>query len=329
MSIPVQFSNLRRPSIIKGGYSHYKSIKKRINDTKDENLIQVPHWYFPHAGHTGSIWIELQPLELKSINSAGRGGNYDVSKFGPLYKFLAPDDGILEASNHEWNTYETIFSKLLAMEAKLGTAWTQGQQIAGSLWGSVVRAFEAGDFPSGEQMLAALHAAVAVDIPKKKVDAPLSYTNSPRRQFMFTFQLLSEGLKTDLVEIVKNISAYSAPSSVGNIHIKWPHLWSIQTDPKGVLDVDLAACTSVQSTWKHPYKNGIPQRCELTLNFTDISPLFADTIRVGSLVRIAKNLDRKSFAEDVKDRTTFSATKEINKVKDRAKWVAGKLGYPS
>jgi hypothetical protein len=325
----LSISGIRKPSIVKSGWSHYKSISKRIKDARTQNLIQIPNWYFPHSGFTGGLWLELQPQELKRINSRGRGGYYEIDKLGPVYRFLAPNDGIQEAHNHEWSTYETIFSKLLALEAKVSVGLDQAGQIGESLMGSINRAFAAGKFPSGRQMMEAIKAATAVDVPTKKIDAPLAYTNSPRRQFMVTFPLLSEGLKTNLVEIVKDISAYAAAKNINESYIGWPHLWSIQSSPRGILDIDLAACTSVQTTWQHPYRNGIPQRCELTLSFLDVSPLFAQTIRFGNLITISDNLEQNSFAESVKRANNFSLSTEIEDIKNSIKQVTDRLGYPS
>jgi len=325
----LSISGIRKPSLIKAGWSHYKSIDKRIKDARTENLIQIPNWYFPHSGFTGGLWIEFQPQELKRINSRGRGGYYEIDKLGPVYRFLAPNDGLQEAHNHEWSTYETIFSKLLALESKLVVGAEQAKQIGSSLMGSINRAFASGEWPSGQEISAALQTAVAVDIPNRKIDAPLAYTNSPRRQFMVTFPLLSEGLKTNLVQIVKDISAYAAAKNINDSYIGWPHLWSIQTSPRGIIDIDLAACTSVQTTWQHPYRNGVPQRCELTLSFLDVSPLFAQTIRFGNLINISKNLKQESYSESIKRSNNFSLKTEIEDIKDSIKQVTDRLGYPS
>ncbi len=322
-------SGLKKNALIRAGYSHGKSIHKRVVDFTNPNLIQIPNWYFPHSGFTGSLWIELQPYKLERINAGGRGGTYKTNKLGPVYRFLAPMDGIQETHNHEWSEYQTIYSRLLGLESKIGTGIDQFQAAGGSIAGDISRAFSEGRFPTARDVGNSIRkAAASTDVPNKKVDSPLAYTNSPRRIFLFTFPLLSEGLKTNLVEIVKDIQAYSAPSTTeGDITINWPHLWSLQSEPRGVLDIDLAACTSVQVTWQHPYKNGIPQRCELTLGFTDVSPLFAETIRVGSLIEISENLDQNNYDEEVRKKGTL--TGEIESIKNQVKTAMEKLGYPS
>jgi hypothetical protein len=320
-------NGIPKNSAIRTAYSHYKSAERRIETFQNENLIQIPSFYFPHSGYTGSLWIEMQPRKLDQINTGGRAGTFKTTEEGPVYRFLAPVDGIQETHNHDWQVYESMYTKLLKMFTNLEIGISQAKSIFGQ--GSVEfnRFLESGQLPSARDVSNAVLRASSYEKPKKKIDSPLAYENSARRQFYFTFPLLSEGLKTDLVRIVKDLQVYAAPSQgEGVVGIEWPWVWNIQSEPRGILDVDIAACTSIQTTWLDPYLGGVPQRCEITFSFTDISPLFADTIIYGSLVNIdsgTKDKEHKSFEEHLKEKGTLP--KEIQgMVKD----VKEKLGYP-
>ena len=99
-------NGIPKNSAIRTVYSHYKSAERRIETFQNENLIQIPSFYFPHSGYTGSLWIEMQPRKLDQINTGGRGGTFRTTEEGPRYRFLAPVDGIQETHNHDWQVYE-------------------------------------------------------------------------------------------------------------------------------------------------------------------------------------------------------------------------------
>jgi hypothetical protein len=321
-------NGIPKNALLRTVWSHYKSAERRINTAQNKDLIQVPSVYFPHSGFTGALWIELQPRKLDQINTGGRGGTYRTTDVGTTYRFLAPVDGILEAHNHDWQVYESMQAKLLKLFSDLEIGISKAGQSFAVLkeeFGKSLRGLVEGKIPSGKSLTDAVLKSVSYDVPKRKIDSPLAYETSARREFLFTFPLVSEGLKTDLVDIVKQIQQKAAPTRSGNsINIEWPWVWSIQSNPPGVLDVDLAACTSVQVSWNEPYLSGVPQRCDLTLGFRDISPLFAETIVFGSLVNI--NPDQKpqeSYSTLLTNKGTLP--KEIKGVIEN---VREKLGGP-
>ena len=313
-------------ALLRTVWSHYKSAERRIETSTNENLIQIPGAYFPHSGYTGGLWVEFQPRKLTQITTGGRGGTYRTTEEGPIYRFLAPIDGILEAHNHEWGVYESMQAKLLKLFSNLEVGLEKIEHAGSTLANEVrniYRDLRAGKLPTGSRMEQALLKAAAFNIPKRKIDSPLAYETSARRQYLLTFPLLSEGLKTDLISVVKDIQVYAAPKRTGNtINIEWPYVWSIQSEPKGILDVDLAAMTSVQVSWLDPYINGVPQRCDLTLGFTDISPLFGESIIYGSLVNINPGqAEQKSYSELLSDKG--SLPKEIKSAIEKVRETLG------
>lgn len=305
----LSYSGLPKSHLLRQGYSGTKGVKKLVRDFKTENLVQIPGAYFPHALHTGSLWVEMQPVELLNVNTGGnRGGSYRTGAEGPVYRFLAPDDGVQEVHNYDWEEYESMSTKLLNTINTIEAGTKQIKQIASQTVNQMKRSYD--QWASGKGLASIspkdfIANAVGVTKPKFKIDSPLAFKTSHRRQFTLTFNLLSEGF-TDLTKHVKKIQAYAAPESTDRFSIKYPHIWKVHSNPTGVLDIDIAACTSCQVNWMRPYFRGKPQRCELTLSFTDISPLFASTIKEGGIVNVTSTGRETSFSSS-------DADKEFNK----------------
>ena len=55
--------------------------------------------------------------------------------------------------------------------------------------------------------------------------------------------------------------------------------------------MEQAAMTSIQPTWFYPYVDGYPTRCSLTINVTDMSPLFQRTITEGTIINVHPSSD--------------------------------------
>jgi hypothetical protein len=247
---------------------------------KEVPYVKIPGKTFPHAGFKNALWITLQAMEIESIITGGRG-SIRTGKKKTLFKFLAPAQ-ILETHVHDWEEYKSIQSRLLEKLLTLEA----GTEKIGGIFTNLKRQFQSTKkLPAGQRIKAALQ-GFSYAIPKYKVDSPLSYTGSRRRQWQFTFQLASADGGADIVQAVKLLQKYAAPRSKGTIAIDFPHVFSINTEPKGLLKVNYAALQSVTPTWKAPYIDGYPILCELAVEFRDMSPLFERTITEGSLINV-------------------------------------------
>jgi hypothetical protein len=250
------------------------------------NLIQIPGDFFPHTNFKEALWILMIPKQLKGMNTAGRGGTLRIGKTGTAFKFLAPET-IIEAHNHDWQEYETIQSKLLQKIVSYSTAYQQGSDIAAGVKRELGKLFRAGKFPSGRQLLNATIGASSVGVPKYKVDTPLVYKNSQRRNWQLTFILADSVGGYKIMSAVKQIQKYAAPSSRQDVlAIEFPWVFELRTVPEGLIQADFAALTSIQPSWMSPYIKGRPTRCELTLSFVDMSPLFEKTIESGGIINV-------------------------------------------
>jgi len=81
---------------------------------------------------------------------------------------------------------------------------------------------------------------------------------------------------------------YSSPESTSSIGINLPYIFDISTSPASFIKSSYTALTAVQPTYKGPYIDGYPSMCDLSLSFTDLSPLFRKTIETGSLITVKK-----------------------------------------
>ncbi len=257
-------------------------------------FLKIPGDFFPHAVFKDALWITLQAKELRGIATGARGGNLTLGRTKTQFKFLAPPE-ILEMHNHEWEEYASLASRLLEKVKQLRTMTEHGKSILDKLTSTVVK--KGWHLPS-LQGIENYAGSVNLPVPRRKIDTPLTYKTSQRRQYQFEFVLAdNQGGKT-VVQAVKLLESFAAPRSTAVIGIEFPHIFKVQTEPEGLILMEHAALTSIQPTWQYPYTNGYPTRCNLTLNFTDMSPLFEKTIKAGTIIRVNPSSTDAAFHPD-------------------------------
>ena len=259
------------------------STRKEVMKKDTKKIVQIPGSFFPHASFESALWLVFTAKELKSTTTAGRGGALNIGKTGTTFKFLAPEI-IIESHNHDWAPYESVQSKLLQKVLAWKKAGGEIGDIYNSLKNEIAKVGKT--FPAGQQMANVLQTGFGTQAPKFKVDTPLAYTNSQRRQWQFTFQLADARGGIEVIEAVKDLMVYAAPKSEGVLDIQFPWLFTIASEPQGLIDCSYSALTSIQPSWMTPYIKGRPTRCELTLAFTDMSPLFETTIQRGGIINV-------------------------------------------
>ena len=122
---------------------------------------------------------------------------------------------------------------------------------------------------------------------KYKVDTPLVYTGSQRRQISFTFVLqMWKDAYSDVLEPIHEFRKLSCAGIEGKSVdvIDWPAIFSVSTQPQGFVDIMDAALTDVQVTWGAGAQYGAmgnPRRAELTVTFLDLRPLYKSSWSQG------------------------------------------------
>lgn len=280
--------------------------------TKDPELIQIPGEFFPHANFKNALWIRLAARELEGIHTGGRGGTLQIGKKGTTFKFLAPSQ-VIDTHTHNWEVYESIQTSILKKVVGFKTAVDQIGRIAGNIKTEFLDAKGSG-WPSGQKLLNILQRAGNIEKPKFKIDAPLAYTDSQRRQYQLTFILADSRGGETIHNAVKLLQAYSAPESKSEIEIKFPYVFNVSSEPEGLIKMDYAAITGIIATWMDPYIKGRPSRCELSISLTDMSPLFRKTITAGGIVNV--NMPPIQPSEDFKPdpNSTAKTRKQTSKI---------------
>jgi len=148
------------------------------------------------------LWIEITPkkiAEQKVVTATTLQLETGIAPGGEVYNFLAPDE-FQENINHTWEPLENIMSGLSQKIASTASAFEQGTDVY-------------------------------------KVDTPLLYKDSNRREVTFLFQLSATGKvgsnpKTEVVDPVKNLMRWSTADLTGQItksEIQLPYLFQIRT----------------------------------------------------------------------------------------------------
>lgn len=270
----------REEKIATGGY-----------EQPHKHIIQIPGKGFPQGAWESAMWINIQAKQLTGMHTGGRGGNLQIGRKGSTFKFLAPPN-ILETHNHQWQEYASIQSRLLSKIVAFSTATEQ----YGGAWKNLKTSWNnAKTIPSGKQMINILQKLGDVPVPKYKIDTPLAYSNSQRREYQLTFTLADAGDGTEMVNAIKLLQMYAAPESVNEISMEYPYVFGVKTEPFNIINMEYAAITSIQPTWKEPYRFGIPIVCELTISFTDMSPLFKKTLETGSIINVNQARQKSEY----------------------------------
>jgi hypothetical protein len=343
------------------GETAYFGNKNRIS-SQGTVLKRNPSKTHPWARKAGTktnkfVWLHLKASKILNQQSKGVG---EIKVSTPIveFAFLAPL-AITEGTMHNWGEYESVASRLaqkVRSAAKIGGeyralvgAFENGagkNQGAVNLEASAKKTLlqnkskNAGTIMS--EWVEKIHnKSVSYSIPKFKVDTPLYYESSDRRNLTFEVMLIAErDPKRDLIDTVQDIMKFACPTlkGRGGIRIEFPYVFDVRTQPQEWIKYPTLALTACQPTWNAPYIDGYPSSCNLQLTFKDMSPLYRGTIESGSIVRVitpgstTANTDAENFPvvdygdlshgvfnvappdpNDIDQRTTYEKQQELKR----------------
>lgn len=278
---------------------------KRSTRRKDNPIIyQRPLSISPWAKNagikdgSGTVWISMKPSKINDQYSKG-AGTIGRTELNTEFLFLAPLN-LNENIVHHWEAYESVASRL-AQKAR--SAIKLGNEVAamGKVFSKMLDADNLKNVFSNNAIneglsvekvaTRAYNSIPGSKIPNIKIDTPLYYTNSERRQIVFEFQLFNENIRGTkpediLVKPIQDLMKYSSPDLISDIQIEFPYMWEVKTLPIPFINYTTCALIGVQPTWNSPYVNHIPASCNLQLTFMDLSPLYAGTIEYGSIINV-------------------------------------------
>jgi len=280
-----------------------KNTRRNI-ENQGEIIYQRPLGLTPWANNagtkeSGSVWISMKPKKITDQFTKAQGDIATVD-LNSEFLFLAPLT-LNENIVHHWEAYESVASRLaqkVRSAVKLGAEGVALTNVFGKK-GNLADKFKNLFTQKGQNVGTAVEEAIfdvynAVPgsrIPNVKVDTPLYYSNSDRRQIVFEFVLFHENLgggdpRDVLIKPIQELMKYSSPDLLSDINIEFPFMWSVNTLPVKFINYPTCVLTAVQPTWNSPYINHVPASVNLQLTFTDMSPLYAGTIEQGTVINV-------------------------------------------
>jgi hypothetical protein len=235
-------------------------------------------------------WIKIVDKKIKfqtALTNTDGGLVLDTSYEGTTWKYLAPSQ-IMETINNTWEPWETIASRLAGKGKEFKQIYQEGSNLAGSLWNQ----------KSGVDVGKLFTNLSSVKKEKTKVDTPLVYENSERREYTLQFNLvcnnemMGNGSPEMMMQGIKDLEFKSLPTRNENdygLGIDLPHVFSVQSmvllgneemdQNIPMISIGFAAITSIQPTYMAPYDTkGNPMRVELTITFKELPPLYSDSL---------------------------------------------------
>jgi len=245
------------------------------------------------------VWVIIQPHKITSQSVAARRGTaMETIPTGHQFKLLAPPS-MMYTIGHTWGDYESMATRMLSKLSDIAKLKAEVGGLKGGIPDLTDISGGLGNLATGnikeaaekaENSLRQLQRNISgVNVARAKVDFPLVYQNSDRRQITLEFKLVATSdSKSDVYDIVHSLELYSCPDYTGSdVEFSPPYIFDIRTTPGSIINIKRAALTSVQPTWEYPYDSqGYPMSCTLTLSFTDMSPLYRITIEEGGFPRI-------------------------------------------
>ena len=231
----------------------------------------------------GCIWIVMTPFEITSQTSYSRGKEAIKTKQeDDTFEFLAPIQ-IDEVVDHDWSEYESIATRLAQKAKDVGkiTAGVKGliKMAEGAIGGVAQKGEITGR--AAEVLRGGIEGLQKTPIYRGKIDSPLVYANSTRKNYIFSFTFADQGGPKGckmIYEPIEKLKRYSCAKMKGTLDkFLPPHIFSVKTKPVNFIEIENAALTKVQPTYHGPFRDGYPTRIELQLEFQDIAPLYENS----------------------------------------------------
>jgi len=234
------------------------------------------------------VWIKFIAKKIKVVTAKTQtDGGLIIEDADPqtTWQFLLPTS-VQENLVHEWQPWETMLSRLGGKAVDV----TQMISDLGTLRKALTSSYRKNSVGAGLNVLSSQSRVNA------KVDTPLVYEDTQRMEYTMTFNMVvkedgGNGLM-DIVVPVRDLQQHSSPSLndivLGASRISFPHIFEVKTEStedeyyvRPLIDIKAAAITSIQPTYMQPYdKSGYPMRCELTVTFRNMEPIYSDTFKV-------------------------------------------------
>lgn len=268
-------------------------------------VYQYPDFGPWKDGEENYLWIELIALKIQNQKTGARQqGAVNASPIGKVFRFLAPRTCQI-ASNHTWEQYENITSRLAGVMSN----WlTTGQDISSisrqfSQWfGGGASAAGGGVTETGfkgqiNTVQNALMQVAGSDVINYRVDFPLVYKASEPLQYVFEFDFAAGKGSTfshpsTLYLMLRELLELASPKKQGNnaLTLDPPNIFTVKSTQGSLFHIQYAAIRSIQNEYNEPFHDGYPAVSKSTITFEDITPLFDQTFRYGGSTVISSSI---------------------------------------
>jgi len=216
--------------------------------------------YFSQNG-PDTLYVRLQAYKISTISTINAGSpGIKSDPIGEEMIFLMPST-YSTTITHEWENVDQIGTRAVQKYQK---TIKSAKDIKGSI--STTN--------------------IGGDVITSKIDTPITFKDSNRRTLNLTINLSDQGdTKNDVFYPVRKLEKYSCASKGGvnnKFDFELPYIFEVETFSDSNVTSDLiymkhAALLSVQPTYYGPYRKGYPSKCELTLSFRDMEPLYRNS----------------------------------------------------
>jgi len=206
-----------------------------------------------------TLRIVLQPRKVESQNGMIANKDSIIAPItGTPMEFVAPYN-FQEDIQHSWENYDSMATnlaqKFTGASKKLGSAENLAKSVKNN----------------DKSLMSTAGGSVVT----KKLDTPLTFKDSNRRQLTFLFMLADQGdPENDVFVPVRTLQQMSCAENKKLLDFEFPNIFEVYSKPSDLIYIEYAALTSVQPSWYGPYRNGWPTKCELTVTFKDLLPLY-------------------------------------------------------
>jgi hypothetical protein len=254
------------------------------------------------------LWLKLTALTLPEggaaagMSSTGQSTNarmgITAEPEGTEIKLLMPESFQLGLS-HEWAAYDSLTAKLAEKAAAYYKSVTGAASVMGGI-NSFLKSIAGGDWAGlGKALMG------SGSIVNTRIDSPMVYKASSPIEYNIAFEFVVFGKNDveDLQSIIKKLLMLSSPKkpdtnstlSQAPIFIKPPNVFRVESivpalsksSSVNIINMNLAALTSIQPNWKAPYYKGGAKAVGLTLTFRDITPVFDSNFNLGASVTVS------------------------------------------
>jgi hypothetical protein len=194
----------------------------------------------------------------------------------------------MENVGHKWDDYENIATRMGDLYKNVGKSVEQFKGVSDAL---------ASNGTQGINSI--LKNTNIVGESRKKIDSPLVYSDSDRREYTLVFQFADQGdVYKDVMQVPSELKSFSSPTiieengMVSATNINFPYIFSVETEPVPFIKMDYAVITALQPQYYSPYRDGMPTKCDMSITFRDMKPTYSSSFDIENLITTDSSRNR-------------------------------------